>query len=232
MPDAGTQSVVSQFHADMESMGWKVCAIEVARLFVLSEVPAGGTRDHPVPPSMSAVGVGGGGDSDDDNDDDEEDEDIDVDEDEEDEEDEEDVDDGGDPAAGGLVKAKQQLPNNDGPVEGRVGRPYHGGGNGCNRVDVELRQLCLPSTNDRGHVAPRSVPAILEGTSGAVPPMVTGIDPGRQVHPKLGDTGVHRGRVDAGASPAHAGRSGSLRSVNVGTHVSVSPGIGQSPSDE
>ena len=144
----------------------------------------------------------------------------------------EEEDDGGDPAAGGLARAEQELPKNDGPVEGRVGRPYHGGGNDCDRVDVELRQLCLPSTTDRGHVAPRFLPANLASTSGAVPPMMTGIDPGRQAHPKLGDTGVHRGRADAGASPAHAGRSGSLRSVNVGTHVSVSPGIGQSPRDE
>jgi len=228
-PDAGTQSVVSQFHADMESMVWKVCAIEVARLFVLSDLPTGGTRDHPVPPSMSAAAVGGGGDDDDDDDVEEEDEDEEDDEDEE--EDDDDDDDGA--AVGGLAIAAQPVGGGKTKGEGRISHADLGDRDADGRVDGDSRQLGLAPIDYPDNVARRSPPAGLAYFPGAVSP-VRGADLYGEIHPGLGDTGLCRpaGRAGVGEPAVNDGRSGSSRSCTVGTTVSVSPGVGQSSSEE
>lgn len=234
-PDAGTQSVVSQFHADMESMGWKVCAIEVARLFVLSDLPTGGTRDYRVPPSMSAAAVGGGGDDDDEDDVEEsdEDEEDEEDEDEEDDEDEEEDDDDNDEGAavGGLAIAAQPVASGHANGEGRIDHTDLTDRDADGRLDCDCQPLDLAQIDDSDNVACGSLPAAY--FCGAVPP-VLGTDLDGDNRLGMGDTGMCRpaGRAGVGEPARDDSCSGSSRSCTVCTSMSVSPDVGQSSSEE
>jgi len=234
-PDAGTQSVVSQFHADMESMGWKVCAIEVARLFVLSDLPTGGTRDYPVPPSMSAAAVGGGGDDDDEDDVEESDEDEEVDEedDEQDDEDEEEDDDDNDEGAavGGLAIAAQPVGGGHANGEGRIDHTDLTDRDADGRVDCDCQPLDIAPIDDSDNVAREALPAVY--FYGAASP-VLGTDLDGDIHLEMGDTGLCRpaGRGGVGEPAKDESCFGNSRSCTVCTTVSVSPGVGQSSSEK